>query len=499
MLASSGVINPERQQNSENSVNWIIIPGQPLLSVIVWVLVAMVGGYVARPSVVRLLNALTGSFRLLLRAQARALVEAADQLQQRNRTVLLELGQQRLERRLDREFHQVRRLIDRDLAQLPNWQHQISEHISQLEEDYHKTAETPPPAPEWLDSIAAVMSLKESQRGNPAFSSVLKNLESNLNRQHEQALHDYRRSMSQRHRLLHSMMPQWRKLSHAIERARAGIQGLMDRARDIDRHMNQYQRLLTGGEQARRGLQVSMLVDAFLSAVFLALWLGVAWLSYSLMNAPLEALMAPDEPLAGLSMAGWSGLMLVGASVVVGWVLMELLCITRVFDGLYGLDARVRRRMVWALTSVLLLLALAQAGLVYLHYRAALPATELERLIQYPVIVQEAPLLDEGLVLGARMMLAFVLPFVLIFFAVPFERFTHGLRIASVALVGVALRLLAWVLRLGSGWLWYLNRAVQALYDVVIALPLWLAARLWARPEQKVCQAQGSDTIRKPV
>ncbi|WP_028670087.1 hypothetical protein [Saccharospirillum impatiens] len=480
-------------------MSWIIIPDQPLLSAMVWVAIAMVAGYVARASVVRLLNALTGSIRLLLRAQSKALIDAADQLRRRNQAVLLEMGQQRLERRLDREFHQVWHLIDRDLAQFPHWQRQISEHISQLEEDYHKTAETPPPAPDWLDSIAAVVRLKETQSGNPAFSSVLKDLEANLNRQHEQALHDYRKSMSQRHRLLHSMMPQWRKLSHAIERIRSGIRGLLDRARDIDRHMDQYQRLVTGTEQASRGLQVSLLVDGFLSAMVLLLWCGVAWLSFDLMNAPLQALMAVGEPLAGLAMNDWAGLMLIGVSVFLGWLLMESLRITHVFDGLYGMDSRDRRRLVWVLASLLVLSALAQAGLVYMHHRAGMPVTELERLIQYPVIVYEAPLLDQGLVLGARMMLAFVLPLLLIFFAVPFERLIHCLRIVIVALVGFALRILAWVLRLASGWLWYANRALQAIYDVFIGLPLWLASRWRLKSAKAANQSDGATEIRKPV
>ncbi|MEX0623799.1 hypothetical protein [Saccharospirillum sp.] len=470
-----------------------------MLSAVVWVAIAMILGSVARASVVRLLNTLTGSVRLLLRAQAKAFVDAADQLDRRNQAVLLEIGQQRLERRLDREFHQVWQLIDRDLAQFPHWQRQISEHISQLEEDYHKTAETPPPAPDWLDSMAAVVRLKESQNGNPAFSNVLKHLESDLNRQHEQALHSYRKSMSHRHRLLHGMMPQWRKLSHAIERVRTGIRSLLHMGRDIDRHMEQYQGLLTGGDQPRRALQVSLFVEGILSAVLVLLWLGVAWLSFNLMSAPLQTMMAPGEPLAGMAMADWAGLMLLGVSIAMGWVLMELLRITRVFDGLYGLDAPVRRRLVWVLVGLLVLSALAQAGLVYLHQRAGLPTTELERLIQYPVIVYEAPLLDQGLVLGARMVLAFVLPLILIFFAVPFERLLHSLRISLVVVIGFALRFLAWVLRLASGWLWYVNRALQAVYDVFISLPLWVALRVKPRAEKPTEQLDTAAEMHRPV
>jgi len=480
-------------------VDWIIIPDRPLLSVLVWVIIAMVAGYLARASVIRLLDAITLSLRLVLRTQAKAMTRLAEHLERRNQDVLLEVGQQRLERRLDREFHQVWQLIDRDLAQFPHWQRQVSEHISQLEEDYHKTAETPPPAPDWLESISAVVRLKETQSGNPAVSKVLKDLESNLNRQHKTSLSDYRKSMGHRHRVLHSMMPQWRKLSHAIESVRTSIHNLLIQARQIDKHMGQYQRLLTGSNQVHRALRVSLFTEATVSIVMITLWVGIAWLAFELMNAPLQTLMAPTEPLLGLAMNEWAGLMLVGASVAIGLMLMELLRITRLFDGFYGLDVRIRRRLIWGLVSLLVLLALAQSGLVYLQYRSGQPATELARLIQYPVIVYEAPLLGQGLVLAARMLLAFILPFILIFIAVPFERLMHGVRLFLVAAVSLTLRVIALFLRLLSGWLIYANKAVQALYDVFISAPLWFAARFKSRDHQRDEATNESAQVRETI
>jgi hypothetical protein len=178
---------------------------------------------------------------------------------------------------------------------------------------------------------------------------------------------------------------------------------------------------------------------------------------------------------------------------------MEALRITRMFDGFYGLDSPVRRRLVWVMASLLLLLALAQAGLMYLDHRAALPANALERWIQYPVIVFEAPLLDQGLVLGSKMLLAFVLPFILIFMAVPFERLMHSLRILLVVAISLVLRISALILRVAAGWLWYVNQAVQAVYDVFISLPRWLASQV--RPREKPVPEQSKDNsgVRKPV
>jgi hypothetical protein len=113
--------------------------------------------------------------------------------------------------------------------------------------------------------------------------------------------------------------------------------------------------------------------------------------------------------------------------------------------------------------------------------------------------VYEAPLLGQGLVLAARMLLAFILPFILIFIAVPFERLMHGVRLFLVAAVSLTLRVIALFLRLLSGWLIYANKAVQALYDVFISAPLWFAARFKSRDHQRDEATNESAQVRETI
>ena len=179
-------------------MNWMIIPDAPLWSALLILLLALVMLYVARQPLHRLVLRLSRLVTTVLRLYGRSLAVLAEQIRQRNREVLLELGRTREERRLERHFHQVKRLVERDLARFPDLQQAISRHIAQLEEDYYRTAETPPPAPDWLDAIDKVVHLREIQSGNPVVSKLLTDLEAKLHRQHEQSLDDYRRGMQQR-------------------------------------------------------------------------------------------------------------------------------------------------------------------------------------------------------------------------------------------------------------------------------------------------------------
>lgn len=436
--------------------------------------------YVSRSAVHRFVRRLASLLMALLRQVARALASFAAQVRSRNREIVLELGKSRLERRLDREFHRVRAFVERDLARFPDLQHEIDRHINRLEEDYHRTAETPPPAPDWLDAIESVVRLRETQSGNPVVSNVLKDLETNLHKQHRQSLADYRKGMTHRHRLLHGMMPQWRKLNHALQRVGVGIQSLLVQADEIDKHLDQYRAIQSGSERAERALRVSTVTHFLFASLALAAWFGIAWLNFELVREPLAASMVAGQTVAGFALADLATVALITLEIVFGLVLLEVLQITRFFDGFVGMDPVRRKQLLWSVLGLLTLLALSQSGLLYLREAVLSAPDPLDAFIQYPVVVVEAPMLDEWLALGARMLLGFILPFALLFTAVPLERWLETFRvlaadalIAVLNLAGLALRLVATVIR-------YLADMVLALYDLVISLPLWLEER-WAR------------------
>ncbi|MGH6912609.1 MAG: hypothetical protein ACREH3_02755, partial [Geminicoccales bacterium] len=139
----------------------------------------------------------------------------------------------------------------------------------------------------------------------------------------------------------------------------------------------------------------------------------------------------------------------------------------------------MRVRMIWITFAILLCLASVEAGLAYLR----------EVLLQDELATSALLRGDKGAVLtssfmwittAAQMGMGFILPFALVFVAIPLETFVHSLR-TVVGIVGAALlRALAVGLRMLGGAMAHMGFVLVDIYDMVIFLPLWLERRVKA-------------------
>ena len=75
---------------------------------------------------------------------------------------------------------------------------------------------------------------------------------------------------------------------------------------------------------------------------------------------------------------------------------------------------------------------------------------------------------------AAQMGMGFILPFALVFVAIPLETFVHSLR-TVVGLLGIGLlRFLRFALKLSGGLFVHLGTVLVRVYDIAIFLPLWI-------------------------
>jgi len=70
--------------------------------------------------------------------------------------------------------------------------------------------------------------------------------------------------------------------------------------------------------------------------------------------------------------------------------------------------------------------------------------------------------------------MGFILPFALVFVAIPLETFVSSSRTVVGILVSALLRAIAFVLRLSGNIARYVGKTVANLYDLIIFGPLWL-------------------------
>jgi hypothetical protein len=161
--------------------------------------------------------------------------------------------------------------------------------------------------------------------------------------------------------------------------------------------------------------------------------------------------------------------------ISMGLFLMESLRITRLFPVIGALPDKLRVRMIWITFTILFLLASIEAGLAYMREVLLQDELATSALLRGGEAVMENDFL--WITTAAQMGMGFILPFALVFVAIPLETFVHSLR-TVVGLVGIGvLRFLALVLRvLGNGFR-HLGTLLERLYDLPLFVPLWLEAR----------------------
>jgi hypothetical protein len=74
--------------------------------------------------------------------------------------------------------------------------------------------------------------------------------------------------------------------------------------------------------------------------------------------------------------------------------------------------------------------------------------------------------------------MGFILPFALVFVAIPLETFVHSLRTVLGIVGGWLLRAFAVALRVLGGASYHMGHVLIDIYDMLIFLPLWAERRL---------------------
>jgi hypothetical protein len=455
---------------------WVIWPGNPALSALLWFVIAMPFLYAARAPVHGLLRSLGALANGPLRLAARTLAATARDLRERNRAVLFAQGREETAERIGREFERVAALVKRDLEGYPALQRKLLDEITRVEEDYKKCGEVPPPPPDWVEAVTAVAKIKPVN-GNELVLRVLEEINDSIKSIHDRTLAEYRRAYESRHKILDGFMPFWRSLDKTLAQADARMTNLTDRAAAIDAQMERYEQIVKKTDRAEHALTTSALTQFFVSTLVLAIAAGGALVNFKLIALPMSEMVgAGDYLTATLRTSEVAALVIIFVEAAMGLFLMETLRITHLFPRIHGLPERMRKRMMWTAFVLLLCLAGIEAALALM--RDMLIADK-QALLQSLAATQAAA--ADGWIgripTVGQMLLGFILPFALAFVAIPLESFVNSARTVGGAGLVVLARALAAALRVAGNFFKHLSRVLVTLYDIFIVLPL-LAERL---------------------
>lgn len=474
---------------------FLIFPQQPILSVLLLFIIATIVLYFARSPAHRFINAITHAFHSGMRLAAFSLKRAAAKMTQRNREVLLAEGREAAEHIIEREFTRVDATLHRDMAEYPALQRKLNEVTTKIDEDYQQSSEIPPSPPGWTKAVAAVAKIPSSE--DPMVVDILGGINESLVKAHERAISEYRHATSERHGLLKSMAPDWRKLQLTLGQMGKHVDSLMDRSKTIDRHMSEYESIIEGSDQAQRTLSSSSITQFFIAAFVLAIAIGGAMINFNLIARPMQEMVGGGSYLMGYKTADIAAMVIILVEVAMGLFLMESLRITRLFPTIGALDDKMRTRMIWASFIMLFTLASIEAGLAYMRELLSQDDAALVAGLLNSTQVLAGDEASRWITTAAQMGMGFILPFALTFVAIPLETFIHASRTVLGILTVALLHATAALLRIIGNGSRHVGQALLNLYDLIIFAPLWIEQRLDARRErpEKMEEAEGQPEV----
>ena len=446
-----------------------IVPGYPVISIVIWFLVAIVMLYLARFPAHRTIQSLSRVIYNGMRAVAESIDLAEKRVISRNKEVLLAAGRESIERLIEREFQRVDAVVRRDLSAYPALHHSLAEQITNIDEDYRDSAELPPPPPEWVNAVKALA--KSPFSGDAMMANIFKGIQKTVTNQYRSTMREYRKNTGLRHSLLKKMMPHWRKLTHTIDEVGNKITGLQERATVIDNRMEDYEEIRARTDKAERMLSSSSMTQFFISAFVLLVAIGGAIVNFNLIALPMSEMVGGGSYIGQMKTSDVAALVIILVEVAMGLYLMESLRITKLFPVIGSMDDVMRRRMIWVTFSILLILASVEASLAFMRDRIAADMQALRQSLAASSAVQPV---NTWIPTVGQMVMGFILPFALTFVAIPLESFVSSSRtVAGKVAVGF-LRGLAFLLRLLGNISSYLGELLVNLYDLVIFPSLWV-------------------------
>jgi hypothetical protein len=453
------------------------VTGIPYLDILILVMLFSVALYLAREPFHRAIRSLSRVVHSGMRLAARSVKISEVRLVERNRDVLIAEGKENAERIIEREFERLSNAVDRDLQKYPKLHRQLADTVTRLEDNYSASAEIQPELPAWMPVIESISRI--DHKGDAMVANILEEIHKTLEDQHKAAIDNYRSDCTNRHRILHRMMPFWRLVIKKLDKVGASVKRLSSRAASVDRYIQDYEEIRSQTDKATRRLSSSSLTQFFISGLVLMIAFGGALVNFNLIALPMSEMVGGASYIGSFKTSDVAGLVIILVELTMGLFLMESLRITRLFPIIHSMDDRMRFWMIWITLTLLATLAGVESALAFMRDRIA---HDMEMLRQTLSGVDASSLPSSMIPTIGQMVMGFILPFALAFVAIPLESFISSSRTVLGICGAWGLRTTAFCLRLAGNVALYGGKFVRDLYDVFIFPGLWLETILRRNP-----------------
>ncbi len=450
-----------------------IVPGRPDLSLFcVFILLATLL-YFARVPAHQSIRSFFRVMKNFMRLAACSVLRAELRLAERNKEVLKAEGLENIHRELDREFHRVGLVVERDLQGYPVLNRKLSEQIEKIDQDYSDSNEVPPTPPIWINAVDAIAKLSK-ESGEGMVKQILTDIHKTIERQQKGAMVEYWKSTNKRHKIMSRMMPYWRKVTMILSEVGSTMDGLQDRALAIDKKMQEYEDVKKNTNGALIKLHSASSTQFFIDSFWIMVAIGGIFVNFHLISLPMSEMVGGNSRIGGIQVNQIAALVFILFEVFAGMALMEALRITKLFPIIGQMDDKKRTIVAYIAFSIVILFAMGESALAYMR---DIIAANNEALKQSLFVGED----QEGLQVArsiiptvVQMGLGFLLPIILVFAVIPLESLVHSSRTVIGYLIEFILRAFAVILRIIGNIFYYMGSVIISLYDLFIFFPLWL-------------------------
>lgn len=443
------------------------------VSAAIWLVIAMIVLFFGRPHAHQLFRSTGLAIYSVMRLGASSVKSLEAKVAARNRDVLLAAGREEMEKSIEQEFSRVNAIVERELSHYPELHRKVADTIDKVSDDYHAATNPDPLPPAWTDVMDTIQSLPGN--GDPAVTKVLNNIKDAVESSHQQTLKAHQKNCAERHKILAGMQPHWRSLNQSLGEMQQTITGLEDRAKTIDRQMDQYESMRKGEDKAANTLLASSFTQLIIASLVLVIAAFGGLINFHLIALPMSEMVGGGAYIGTVRMSDIAALVIIMVEIAMGIFLLEALGITKLFPVIGRLDDRIRRRMMWVALTILTLFATIEASLAYMRDLLALDNEALQQSLAGAAVAEAQ---FRWIPSVAQMLLGFILPFALAFVAIPLESFIHSARTVLGTLLVALLRAVRVVLRTIGGLARHISRMLISLYDLFIMLPLGIEQRV---------------------
>lgn len=449
--------------------------------------------YLARGPIQAAVTISTRALSRPFRLGSHMLRKTAADLRERNKVVLVAQGKEDVGQHIEREFERVDAILRRDLQGFPVLQRKLLDEITVIEEDYQQSRDIPPAPPEWVRAVTPLLKIKPGP--DRVVEEVVGSLKAIVAKGQERALGEYRNAVLERHKKLSRTLPFWRSVDTTLKSVDKRLAHLTERAGAMDAYMDRYEQLAKKTDAIQSMLASSALVQLFVSLFVLCVALGGTVINFHLIALPMSEMVGGGSYIGSFRTADVAALVIILIEATMGLFFMESVRITHLFPRIAHMSERIRRRFMAAALLLLLIMAGIEAALALLREQLAVDNEALAASLTSHAHMSVLSI-NSWIPTAGQMVLGFILPFALAFVAIPLESFIYSARtVGGMALVGL-LNLGGLALHITGRLVYHLGTAINAIYDIIIFLPLvieksWLAAverqrtASLARPESR--------------